>query len=189
MKPIGAVLVSLCLLLSIRDGRACDAVPRESCVAPLARGSTLLLGNHLRPRFLAARLVWRFSKGQTVTDFGDPITTTSYELCIYDYTQGVPELRANMDFLAAAGSLWSVTSEGFRYTGRSEDGLRHLSLGRRLFATAHGAQAWGLPFHSDPHVVVQLVGQGCWSATFSHSTRNVAGQYVATSSPSGAFVD
>lgn len=51
-------------------------------------------------------------------DFGDPISETNYEICIYDETDDVPTLVLQAQ--AAAGDGWTrLRNRGFHYRGRA----------------------------------------------------------------------
>jgi hypothetical protein len=141
-------------------------------------------------------------KGEAVTlaEFGDPLGSTSYNLCVYHVVP--PPLAAVftllLDALAPAGGTcggepcWRASGLGYQYEDRetTPDGIRSLSLtagaagdakitikgrGTRLSdssALANGPL--GLP------VTAQLsTGSQCWEATFASPSRNLTGRFKA----------
>jgi hypothetical protein len=103
----------------------CSALPLDGC-----RTS----GQHDAPALRVVdsaspdkdRLVWSWRRGAatTLADLGDPTTTTSYRLCVYENAVQNPSLV--LDALApaggacGAGSCWKVVPrKGVRYRDRS----------------------------------------------------------------------
>ena len=141
-------------------------------------------------------LSWKWLAGEQTdaTDFGDPTTTTNYELCVFD---GSGAAFSYVLFNAAEDcggkSCWHSTSTGYGYSRKLEgdDGttssarltLRAGEDGKaKIIASATGGQLeiGGLP--PEAPVIVQLrVKDGpCWEATYSAP---------ASSSDAGTFSD
>jgi hypothetical protein len=146
-------------------------------------------------------LDWKWLKGSTTSkaDFGDPLSTDTYELCVYD---GTPSLI--MHATAPAGGLchlsrpkpcWKEKTSGFTYTNRD---LTPLGLGRivlkagltpgtaRIAVRGKGANL-DMPasFPLAQPVVVQLKNSSgtCWEAIYdAPASRDTAG-------PPGQFKD
>jgi hypothetical protein len=124
-------------------------------------------------------LVWNWTKGEATTkpEFGDPIATDSYTLCIYEDD----ELKQAYDLRQACGTepCWKDRPDGFSYhdAERSPHGL----LKAKLQAGSQGSAKvkikgkgdnLPLPVFSQPIGVieVQLQQSGsnvCWGATFT----------------------
>jgi hypothetical protein len=113
----------------------CNATPVSGCKAPAVSGKAQL---QLRDRSPDEkdRLLWKWLKGTATTksDFGSPLTTTGYALCLYD---GTSTLLATAS-IPAAGTChaasprhcWRQSSSGFRYVDRDRtpDGVQQLVL-------------------------------------------------------------
>ncbi len=74
------------------------------------------------------KLKWKFSGGPALvqSDFGDPLTTASYALCIYDGSALKAELQ-----VAASGTLWSSKgTKGYQLKdpGGTNDGVTKVKL-------------------------------------------------------------
>src|SRR6478736_2478955 len=73
-----------CLVVNA-SGWACAMAPAVDCPSAPRRMAQL---------FLDSRVIWQWKGVPALTaDLGSPETTTSFELCIYDYQAGVPSLR------------------------------------------------------------------------------------------------
>jgi hypothetical protein len=148
------------------------------------------------------QLQWKWSKGSVTSkaEFGTPLTTTSYQLCIYD---GTPTLI--FDAAIPAGGLcgasnpkpcWKDKPKGFAYKDKdlTPEGVDQLKLQEGLVAGKAQIQLKAkssalddpaLPF-SQP-VIVQLHNAEsglCWEAVYSApASKNVSGP------PVGQFKD
>jgi hypothetical protein len=146
-------------------------------------------------------LDWKWLKGSVTpkSDFGDPLSTDTYELCIYD---GTPNLI--MHATAPAGGLchasrpkpcWKEKSSGFTYTNLdlTPFGLQRIVLKAGLTPgaakiTVHGKGtdlAMPASFPLVQPVVVQLKNSSgtCWEATYdAPAAKDTAG-------PPGQFKD
>lgn len=129
------------------------------------------------------KVQWKW-KGQASFDFGNPTTATTYALCAYDTTAGVPRLV--LDHSAPSGALWQPLTNGFKYNDSraSNDGLRSIKLrggsdgkaSLQVLARGAGIDMPNLPLDQDPTVRVQLVnnhGQ-CWEAYYSSHSSNTS---------------
>jgi hypothetical protein len=148
------------------------------------------------------QLQWKWSKGSVTTkaEFGTPLTTTSYQLCIYD---GASALI--FDATIPAGGLcgasnpkpcWKDKPKGFDYKDKdlTPDGVNQLKLREGLVAgkaqiqlKAKGAllDDPALPFGQPVTVQLHNAESGlCWEAVYSFPAgKNVAGP------PVGQFKD
>jgi len=174
----------------------CPATPQSGCRQPTGPGRAMVLLKDRSPNALDA-LLWKWA-GSTPTakaDFGDPFTTTSYALCVYDHTGGTPTRRfaAGVPFggTCAGHPCWRDTATGYLYvdSARTPDGVATLSLraagtaGAKLILQGQGAN---LPFSGLPltlPVTVQLTtGSGlCWGANYSSPSANSTGLFKAKS--------
>lgn len=170
---------------------ACGTAPTAGCRLPIEAGRgafTLAHGATDRKDTLG----WSWLKGAATppADFGDPTTTTSYRLCVYDTSAATPRLT----FAAPipAGNAWHATASGYRYAQPSgaPDGVQRIVLkasdtpGRaKIVVKGKGARLGlpPLPLAQDPLVTVQLQSSAgpCWEARYSAPARkNSAGRFA-----------
>jgi len=167
----------------------CDAAPLAGCRQPTAAGaSTFQLKNNDLDNKDALAWTWNKGAATALSDFGDPVNgTTSYTLCIYDESAGVP--NAVMTLTAPPGGecsgkpCWAAKTKGFLYKDNSltNDGLRQLQVtagaaGKARIVVKGKGERLPLPvpvglslFDQDTAVIVQLVTSDgmCWEADFS----------------------
>ena len=174
----------------------CPATPLAACRKPTARGRSLVLLKDQTPDALDT-LLWKWT-GAVATakaDFGDPVATTNYQLCLYDQSGATPTLRLASNAPAGgtcgARPCWTGMATGFLYVdpARTPDGLATISLraagagGAKLSIQGKGTNLplSGLPL--TPPVTVQLsAGSGlCWDAVYSAPIVNNAGSFKAKS--------
>jgi N-acetylneuraminic acid mutarotase len=106
---------------------ACPPAP-DACRTPAVGGRGLLL---LRSGSIRA-LVWDWARGAATAnaEFGDPVTSDGYELCIYDATGLVASATAPAGSACPGRTGWRSTGSGFRYRNRARtpDGIASISL-------------------------------------------------------------
>ncbi|MBI3784724.1 MAG: hypothetical protein HY270_15130 [Deltaproteobacteria bacterium] len=179
----------------------CAATPISSCRTPGA-GSFLLSDNSNNNK---DNLSWVWSHGATTTlsEFGDPVNgTSSYRVCVYDESNGVPTLK--LGALAPAGGLchgltpcWKATgkktSTGYVYVDRdlTPNGLLRVALkaevpGKSKAKIVVRGKGPNLPMPApagstlllqDTNVVVQLVksdGGVCWESVYPAAAKKSA---------------
>jgi hypothetical protein len=136
-------------------------------------------------------LVWRWAKGAVTTkgEFGAPLSSTSYQLCVYD-----ADFDVVVDAAIAAGGLcgstrpkpcWKATKKGLKYRspGGAADGITSLDLKEGLVdgKTAITLAGKG-PLLDDPEIpllqpiLVQLSNSDglCWEARYSDPAKSNA---------------
>jgi hypothetical protein len=200
MRSRIALLVTFALSVSTAAAAAaqCSATPVAGCRKPISSEKSSLM---LRDRAPDSRdlLAWKWLKGDatSVSDFGDPTTTTAYALCLYAETAGVPTLVQpiviNPGGSCDGRACWKPRTHGFRYANKAgtPDGVVTLLLNDGVPGTAHiSLKATGinldlppLPLPQDPKVTLQLVnGVGqCWDADYSTARRNDSENFSAKS--------
>ena len=173
-----------------RFAAPCPPLPRTDCLSGGTLRSTLVMKES--PYDYARKLTWKWARGaQTdLADFGDPLTATSYALCVYDQVGGVASVATSFEVspdslgsLCAAPPCWTSKGDrGFRYkdsTGGAQ-GIKVAVLkpgadGKAKIVVRGGGAALPLPvptatefLNQDTAVTVQLVnGVGkCWTANF-----------------------
>jgi hypothetical protein len=174
----------------------CGATPRSGCNPPLVAGKAKL---QLRKSASGNdQLKWRWSKGvANLTDFGMPVTTTDYALCVYDQSASAPALvqvaQVPGGSICDGTACWSQLRHGFRYRNpdSNQNGVQSVLLKdgptgtAKLLVKAKGPNVQ-LPYGGlqslaqDPAVVVQLVNAtgACWEATYSApAQRNDPGSF------------
>jgi hypothetical protein len=195
------------LAAATAHGQTCDPAPLAGCRQPVAADKAVLLLKNKGGD--GDKLVWKWIKGETTAleDFGNPLETTAYTLCIYDETGGLPSLQLTA-FIPAGGDCdgepcWSVIGKGFKYKDptASNDGINAVLLksgdAGKAKIIAKGKDGNldtpGLPLAQDQEVIVQLKNQAgvCWEARYSPpAKKNEDGQFkdkgdapVATATP------
>jgi ELWxxDGT repeat protein/cysteine-rich repeat protein len=143
---------------------------------------------------LRSSIVWKWKKGAATTfaDFGNPVTTDSYALCLYDES-GAPQLLYEMK--APGGSAWKIlgktpTGASYRSIG-PPDGLTKVALKAGVAGKAK-VQANGkgsyLPFlaGSGPvplplRVQMQAANGSCWETYYTTALKNDGVAFKANS--------
>jgi predicted acyl esterase len=162
---------------------ACKHCPLDGCRAPVRSAKASLVLKD-KPGQAADRFLWRWTNGAatTKTDFGNPLSTTGYQLCVYDGSSAlVTDARAPGGGLCDGRPCWKETGSGFKYRKRdvTPAGLRN-SLQIALKAGAAGTAKIGVTGKGGVNpalpllpllqpATVQLVSEvgTCWEATFS----------------------
>ncbi len=138
------------------------------------------------------RLTWRWLKGSATqrAEFGDPITTTEYELCVFDELGGVPSVA--LEAHIPAGVAWKTTTRGYKYKDKSAlaRGVHSIVLKQGVDGAssiivkgkASNLTMPALPLSQDTKVTVQFSNENaCWEGNYSTNTSNEAGQFKARS--------
>lgn len=195
-----------CAGAPVVDGTPCDdghiCTFRDGCQAGACVGAVPSAGECKRPvesrRGLFQlkndpfddgrdRLVWRWASGAQTdkTEWGSPLASTSFGLCVYDESGGARQLI--MERLLPAGAFWRERANGFKYVD-ANSGFRSVILkagaaGRASIAVngqGPGLAMVPLPLDQDDAVAVQLVTAGaCWEARYSTHVINDAAQFKA----------
>jgi hypothetical protein len=162
----------------------CGAPVDVPCRAPVAARRSQIL---LKDRSADANdfLSWKWTRGDATAkaEFGDPTSTTSYDLCVYDEQAGVPTLVLAA-FIPAGGTCgsrpcWQETLHGFKFKDEAahNQGIVAVALHEGLAgrAAVH-VQGRGpalalptLPLSQARSVRVQLRNSAgeCWGAAFT----------------------
>jgi len=178
----------------------CSAVPQSTCKGTVAaQKSVLTLKDKTNNK--SDSVLWKWVKGDavSVTDFGNPITTDNYSLCIYDESGGTPQLLLGATAPAAddcSGKTpklcWKPTgTKGFAYKkpARTSDGFDSLTLkagaaGKAQIVASLKGLAVGmpaLPLNLPIHVQLQASNGNCWETRFSTVRKNQSDQFDARS--------
>jgi hypothetical protein len=176
----------------------CPATRRNDCTTGEAGKSSISISDQTGTA--KDKLKFKMSKGGAtdLLDFGNPVESDSFVLCIWDSNGGVDQL-AYWSVLQPGGTCngkpcWSATSKGFKHSDKysEESNLTKAKLSAgEAGSTSVSVQGAGigvrpadLPFSSDPSVAVQLISSqsnACWGATFSTPKKNESDAYQAKS--------
>lgn len=156
----------------------CPRLP-SVCRTPVApRKSSILLSD--REPDDKDRLAWKWTKGASTDlgDFGDPVSTDDYALCLYEGS----DLRASILIPAGGtcfgGLCWRATSAGFSYRNKlaSGSGISQMTLkpgdaGKaqiQIKGSGADLRMPALDTIAPPlHVQLRNLGNGiCWGSTF-----------------------
>ena len=136
---------------------------------------------------------WTSSLGVFRTDFGDPLGTTDYLVCLYDGSVLKLSAMAPADGSCAGQPCWTDNGLGVvKYTDRdlTPDGLQKILLrsggagSAKISVKGLGANLGlpGPPLATPVKVQIQRSGASfCWEATFSTPSRNELGLFKAKS--------
>jgi cysteine-rich repeat protein len=160
--------------------------PPGACRAPTIPGKSQLI---LKNYFLGSdrdTLKWKWGKGAATSAaaLGNPLSTTDYELCVYDGTSLVIGSRATAGGNCDGKPCWkAIGGGGFKYQNKGlyPNGLQKLTIKAgpdgKAKILVKGKGSWirmpSLPLSQNPMVTVQLInGEGeCWRDTYSAPAR------------------
>jgi cysteine-rich repeat protein len=185
---------SLCTAESCIAG-ACVAVaaPASGCRQPtVPRAAALSLKNATGGRKDAVGFKWNKGEETLQADFGDPLASDDYALCIYDADSDVViAAQIPAGGICAGRECWKSGVRGIAYRDKDNtpDGMNRVSLrAGGPGKAAVSAKGKGEPLKMTPidditlPVQAQLRRDGaCWEATFSLPTRRTGEAFKATS--------
>lgn len=171
----------------------CDELPDVGCRTPAASRKAYLALTDKTPDERDV-LTWKWLKGAAtdLADFGDPLATDTYELCVYDAAEAlVLHVTAPAGGLCRASSprpCWRANARGFTYNDPdlSPLGIKKLVLkagatdgAAKITLDAKGVNLdMTVAFPLAQPITVQLKNSSgtCWEATYSGTpSRNTAG--------------
>jgi hypothetical protein len=98
-------------------GLSCPLSPAANC--RMAGRSSLLLKSPLDVTKHALKWTWSKGAATSIQEFGDPTTTTSYALCIYDGGDLVLDVEVPDGELCGGEPCWSLVSTGYKFKNRA----------------------------------------------------------------------
>jgi hypothetical protein len=175
----------------------CGPAPQSGCRDSFIPKKSLLVLKDKSPD-KKDTLVWKWLKGSAtvLADFGDPLNTTSYALCLYDQT-GVAQPRI-LAMIPAGGicsdkPCWKPTKKGLKYKDKelTPDGILNVLLlpgvdgEAKVIVKGKGANV-GMPtLPPTTPVTVQLKridNAGiCFNAAYTTPIKNLPDQFKAKS--------
>jgi hypothetical protein len=173
------------------DPARCASCPTEGCRLPAMSGKGHLAIKD-KPGQKADRIQWSWANGAATTkgDFGAPLTSTGYTLCVYDGTGDVVSSAHAPGGGSCNGKpCWKETPRGYKFRKRDISGsglvsslqivLKEGSAGKaKIGVIEKGSTIPTLPLVQPARV--QLVnGVGiCWEADYAApATKNDANQF------------
>ena len=166
----------------------CPILPDDGCEPPAPNGSKLKLKRGKTPD--KNKLTWTWKAAPVdATDFGNPLSDTSYHLCLYDAVGGAPALA--LEASAPAGALWSANSKGLKFkSGGGPGQLKRLKIRAgsklKLKAKGKGIALPNLPVAQDGEVRLQVRNDlgTCWEARYeAPASKSDTGRFVDRSAP------
>jgi hypothetical protein len=182
----------------------CAEGPRTGCTVPTTPFKAKL---QLKDRTNDASdlLNWKWLRGGVTqtSDFGDPVTTDDFALCIFNGSNLLLQADAPASGTCGTKPCWKpISIKGFNYKDkdRSPDGLDKVLLKAGLAGKAKalvkgkGGNLPDLPLPLPLPAVVQLQSENgkCWESTFyaAGQQANDSTQFKGKAgSPSGAFLN
>lgn len=161
----------------------CAATPASGCRLPIAAQKSVITLKH-RSIASSNSITWKWGQGAATTkaEFGDPVSGTSYAVCVYDEVGGTPRLRLSSTAPGGGfcdrGPCWRDKGTAFLYSRRDlfPEGLSKVTLtpgvggAAKIMVKGKGANlampdlsGMGLPLR------VQMLNSAglCWEARFS----------------------
>lgn len=146
----------------------CTLAPAEGC--RVAERPSILVRS-APPGKEQLNFDWKRGEATAAADFGDPVSTTTSDLVVWDQDGARLRIRA----IAPAGEGWRATKKGYRR--RVSSGLRRVQLrsgedGKSRIVVRGTGEGLGIPDTLDfePPVVVQWLRRDdpdhCWTARF-----------------------
>jgi hypothetical protein len=182
-RVLGSTLIAVVTIavLSPQAGAGtptCAAAPLAGCRASQVPAQTRIWLNDRSPN-IRDTLVWKWRRGaaSTTDDFGDPVHTHGYAVCLYS-AGGSLLFHATVPSGGSCGSrtCWRAAGSGFHYRngGATPDGvtkvlLRPGTAGRAGVIVKGRGEHLGLPaMPLTPPVTIQLQEESgpCWASTF-----------------------
>ncbi len=178
-RLVSATVLVLAVAAPARAGTpSCASAPLTGCRTSTVPGQTRLWLND-RSGNRRDTIVWKWRRGSASTpgDFGDPIHTNGYAMCIYG-SSGALVFHGSVPSGGTCGarSCWRNSGEGFHYRNgaATPDGLTKVQLrpgddGRSgIIVKGRGVNLGlpALPLTSPITVQLQEEGGGCWAATY-----------------------
>jgi cysteine-rich repeat protein len=175
----------------VEIGLGCLNTPLTGCKQPFVPGkSSLQLSNKAVDSKDSLKWKWLRGNRTTVAEYGDPINSTSYQLCLYDQTGLRVEITNPAGGLCAGKPCWKATGvKGFKYSDKelTPDGGQKITLKEgalekaKILLNGRGANLHlpDLTTLVQP-VVVQIQNSDgvCWETTFSGPpTKQTAEQF------------
>lgn len=109
---------------------SCAATP-EVCRTPAAGGKAVLVLRD-KPDDSKDELLWKWLEGAATVaaEFGDPVNSDAYRLCVYDGSGRVARALVPAAGSCGGGPCWQTTRRGFTYrdVDANADGVRDLIL-------------------------------------------------------------
>jgi hypothetical protein len=151
----------------------CNTGPADGCRRPFLGGKASIL---LLDKAGGAQdtLKWKWLRGTATSygDYGAPLSTTEYALCLYDANGLV------LDAIVPAGSAWRSGLHGFKYKSRtgSPDGVTQIQLkigpdGKAKALVQGKGGALGMPglqtLVQPLRVQLRSSDGPCWEAVYS----------------------
>jgi hypothetical protein len=161
----------------------CQPMIEPVCTTPTSAAALLNIKEGAAPA--DAQLRWKWKNGPQIDpqDFGDPRTTTSYALCVYDQDAQAPSgLRLMLEANVPPNSKWAPNAKGYKYLDSTlgADGMQLIVLksgaaGKgKITLKAKGSNLTLANLPATPPVAVQLKSSGgaCWGANYANVDSN-----------------
>jgi hypothetical protein len=200
-EPYDVYLMKTMLVIETPVIEPCPASPRQDCLQSTEPAKSQLQLKDTGDN-TGDQITWKWLKGEAtaVADFGDPVNTDDYALCIYD--ESGPEPALLFGAVAPAGGTcagkpcWTAAGAGFKYGNKEAvpDGLTGIKLkagsagkaALQVKGKGEKLESWSAGFPSPPlglplRVQFQLSEGTCWETrhTASSVLKNVGGTFAA----------
>ncbi len=177
-QPTTAQICGLCETCSPMGG--CQVGPRTACrIGTLPRKSALLFKDKTPDKGDQVTFKWIKGEATSTTDFGDPLTTDGYALCVFDAADNLAfKSTAPAGGVCGSKPCWKALGvSGFAYKDsvRTPDGADKITLKAGLPGKAKAQfkgkgeelDPFGLPLSLPLTVQLQSGNGECWQSSFS----------------------
>jgi len=172
----------------------CGLAPEAGCRTPAVAGKSALTLKD-KPDDAKDSFAWTWAKGSVTagSEFGDPTTTTHYDLCVYDAAAAlVMTASVPPGGICGKKTCWKPTKRGFSYANKAlvPDGIQQFVLSdgavagkAKIVAKGKGVNVDMPPLPLVVPVRVQLKNTAgvCWETEFSMPSKNESTQLKAMS--------
>jgi hypothetical protein len=167
------------VILAENDAPTICPVSPASCREPVAEGKAKLSLSHESSQDQSLSFTWGSGAATLKADFGDPLASDDYELCLYEGGTLVRGLRMPFGQLCPTKACWKSTTPGYSYSdkNRTPDGIQKIKMKEGLDGKARiGVKGKGLLLDlPDVGAIASAIdiqlhnttGTTCWGATFS----------------------
>ena len=173
----------------------CGPAPQIGCRKPaVAKKAVIVLKDKSPDK--KDTLLWKWNKGTATAlgDFGDPLTTTGFTLCVYDQSANPQPLifvKAPPGGMCGTKPCWKATKTGYKYKDKflDPDGVLGILLKQgvdsvaKIVVKGKGPNV-GMPLlPPTPKVTVQLKRDDdlgtCWDAEYTTPIKSLPDQFKA----------
>ncbi len=186
---------SLCTMDRCDGAGTCVHAPfvEPNCVQPGPAKASLVVKDNADDTKDSLTFKLSSDAVEVVGDFGDPVNSDDYQLCLFDAADPAPSRKlfpvVPHGGLCGTKPCWKPTKTGFKYANKAGTPQGVGSVVLKLSKTGNpsivvkgkGAHlgAPAIPLTTPVTAQLKATNGRCWSATFPNATKNASGQFSA----------